>query len=97
MKKQTLAMRMSRRDGWTYHYPTSKSDGHLLHAMVSGYKSWPEFEKELVARGYDLSSLRMSVSLRPEVTEEGIRRRAEQDRCDAEDWALRACVSERLD
>lgn len=49
----------------------SKSDGHLLHAVVNSPRHWVGFEgakvnpsllEELVSRGYDITTLRFSIA-----------------------------------
>ena len=48
-----------------YCYPGSKADGHLLHQYLSpglGLKgSKPDLFTELEARGYDLTTFRLSI------------------------------------
>lgn len=90
-----LKMKLTRRDGWGYYYPDNKCDSHLLHSLVSGYISWPDFQQELKNRGYDLFSLRLYVDKTPEAIEEVIQRRMEYERCHEEDIALAACIKEK--
>lgn len=74
-----LMVRWSKRENdLLFHHPGPKPDGHLLYAALCGDRwrpDWeemrvggvhdPSFVKELEARGYDLTTLRFSVRLKP--------------------------------
>jgi hypothetical protein len=76
--------------GWLYNYPTSKTDGRLLHAMVSGHMLWSQFEEELRKRGYDVTTLRMSVDLKSDELSAAEQRRANQEVSYREERSLRS-------
>jgi hypothetical protein len=65
MPKKKLTARWSKRErDYLYSYPDSP-DGHLLYGFFAGYTQGPEFLKELEARGYDMTTLRFSIELKP--------------------------------
>jgi len=49
-----------REEDWMIDFPR-KCDGWLLHNLMAGSISWPEFIKELEQRNYDLKTLKLSV------------------------------------
>ena len=70
-RKRKLVLRWGRASrwgnpDWVYEYPDYAFNGRLLHALVTGAIGFPEFARELEARGYDTTTLRLSVSKRPE-------------------------------
>ncbi|MNQ62479.1 hypothetical protein D3C85_768240 [compost metagenome] len=56
-----LTVRWGKREkDWVIDYPSSP-DGWLAHGLIRGDDTLPEFIQELKERGYDLTTLRISV------------------------------------
>ena len=59
-----IQVKWSKREhDWIIHYP-NKPDGWLTHGFVRGDDTFPEWIKELEQRGYDLTTLKLSVKLK---------------------------------
>lgn len=50
---------------WYIHYPR-KSDGWLTYDLLKGHDTFQKWIKQLEERGYDLTTLRISVRLKEE-------------------------------
>lgn len=60
---KTLRIRWHKTEGWMIDYP-SKPTGHMTSGFIDGRIGFDAFIKELSGRGYDTTTLRLSVHRR---------------------------------
>jgi hypothetical protein len=62
-EEKTLRIKWNKKEKWMIDYP-SKQAGFVASDFLGGHTSFPDFIKELNERGYDTTSLKLTVNRR---------------------------------